>query len=110
MVVAMKDIDKFSRSRVFGHKMEDKTMHNVFKQSPEDHSADKQDHDTRRIKCQCVTAKIDQANHYRQVNTPDHQWMSLRKYFQVLALEQTGLSLIMDLVKMHSSQIFPRQR
>lgn len=77
----------------------------VFKQSPEKHAANKSQNNPAGGIIQFGATIIKHIHDHRQVHAPDHQWMCFGKHFQVIILEQPGLSFIMNFIELHTTKI-----
>jgi hypothetical protein len=76
-------------------------VHQVFKEGPEQHPAKEYQRDPDQREFIPVRAIIQGVANDRQIQTPDHQRVSLGQHLKILVLEKLGLSLIMYLLEFH---------
>jgi hypothetical protein len=105
MVIAMKCINYLFCPFAFGYPVENITMGNVFKKCPEEHTAQKGQYDSHYRIIQLISAEIEHIYNYRQINSPDDQWVCFSEHFKILIPEKPGLPFIINFFKLHAAKI-----
>ncbi len=80
-------------------------MSNVFKETPEKHTAKESKDNSSGSEARAGSTVIQHIDHNRQIHSPDHQWMCFGKHFQVWIFEKLGLPFIMNFFELHSTKI-----
>jgi hypothetical protein len=105
MMVPVHDIDDLLSPVAFCHQMKYKTMHDIFKECPEQHPSKENDEYPCCAELKDRISVKNEINNNGKINTPNDQGMRFGKHFQVTVPEQLGLSLIVNLFKSHEPLI-----
>src|SRR4051794_15784048 len=104
MMIAMHYVYNLLSSLTFRYPMKNESMHDVLEECPEQHSGQEPDCNFYRIKAKTGCSIIGQAGKCGSVQGPNNQRMRFCKHLQVSVPEQFRLSLIVNLLKLHTSQ------
>ena len=105
MMIAMQCIGKFLSPFTFSHHMKKETMSNVFKETPEKHTAEESKDNSSGSKTRTGAAVIQHIYHNRQIHPPDNQRMCFGQHFEVRVFEKLSLPFIMYFFELHEAKI-----
>ena len=95
-MITMQRINKFFGSSTISNHVKEKAMSNVFKQSPEKHTTEKNKNNAPGCNPDAITAVIHHVNHNWQVHSPYHQWMGFGQHFKVWVFKKLCLAFIIN--------------
>ena len=81
--------------------MKNKTVHDIFKKSPEKDSGYKYQDDFQAIESKMYGCIIREVNYKRKVQSPYYQWMRFCEVFKVFVLKKLCFTLIMNFIEFH---------
>lgn len=105
MMVAVQCIYKLGGTRRLGHPVKNKTVCDVLKQGPEQHTPEKNEEDGTRTVIVFGGSEVNNITENGNIHPPDHQRMRLGQGFQKIVFKEPGLPFIMDFFKMHGAKI-----
>lgn len=106
MMAAMEYVDDFHPRFTLGFKVEKPAVRDIFKEGPEEDTADKKEDNFLDRKSKGIIAMVEEIDDHRQVHRPDDQGMSFGQPFQCGAVKQPRLTRIFNFLDMHTQEVF----
>ena len=101
MMIAMHHIDELLGPVTFRNGVKSKAMHQIFEKGPEKATRQKGEENRGITEFQLKMTQIDEIDDHGHIHPPNHQWVGFGEHFHVTIAEKLGLTLIMNLLKLH---------